>query len=940
MPTYSIRAPNGKTYQIDGPQGATDAQVRAQVLKQFPGAGGAPPPAPPKQPVKPATPPEGMGARRLRDFGKFANATPEQATTAMEFAENRFRETMRTKGIQGSTLDAALQRFRSDPGFQALAMRAQGRTPQLTEAGRARLTGVRTPPTKRQQIRAAAEQAAGAPGSSGAGDFLTALNAGARRYMFGIPERLAAAGLYATQKGNNTYQDVLQLVRDKTDVEMERSTAGTLTGGVIGSVASGRAVTGALAPLVSRAAASASPLLARAGNYLQTLGTFQKGQKFANAAKLAGTGAAFGAAQGAGDGSGAGRGAAYGAAGGVLLGGGFKAAQVITRPFRDFLRLSSASKILSRLTTSTTDEIAARAAEYRQATGAEPTLFELLPLVDRNKILKQAVVGRDTTVEQASRAIRERAANLGPEMSRRAQTILQPQRTFVERGIRRDLTAARGGVVDPADEAVAAAAIKSPTDMSALRDVEARQIMAPFENTRVVGNLDELYPSVPAPGGAGRIATDPEVSAVIRSAAGTLRQRADGAGVTAGDITDMISTLRSDLSRGGIEGRTAERAISHLQRTLDQQAPDAGAAARAMTEAYAARSRMAEGMQEGAATRTRDSVQVGTSRREARRVRNAYDTPEGDAGRVLGQGNKILGDLTGSPEEALRATVGISRNSNREPLRANLGEDAGDAIRAAARAQDESAQALAAASKTAQSGGQTADAETLVSALAGLHPSSFITTKAGAVRQLLDMTYIPANRARTMVDMIFSQDPATVARAIRALGNESNGAAAMRALTALVGQGASAGTTPPPDVDTGVADGGADPALVPPPEEIPDPNAEIDPPVDPNVDPNADPNIDPNLPYGHAVVSSIFPEAEITEDVRDPDSDLGRKNPGSYHVKSQNGVDVRPIPGMTFDEFIARIEAEGHTIIEARDEVNNPVSYATGPHWHVVIADA
>jgi len=41
MPTYEIRAPNGRTYQIDGPVGATDAQVRAKVLEQHPDAGQA-----------------------------------------------------------------------------------------------------------------------------------------------------------------------------------------------------------------------------------------------------------------------------------------------------------------------------------------------------------------------------------------------------------------------------------------------------------------------------------------------------------------------------------------------------------------------------------------------------------------------------------------------------------------------------------------------------------------------------------------------------------------------------------------------------------------------------------------------------------------------------------------------------------------------------------
>lgn len=38
MPTYQITAPNGKTYRIEGPAGASDEQIRAEVLRQFPDA--------------------------------------------------------------------------------------------------------------------------------------------------------------------------------------------------------------------------------------------------------------------------------------------------------------------------------------------------------------------------------------------------------------------------------------------------------------------------------------------------------------------------------------------------------------------------------------------------------------------------------------------------------------------------------------------------------------------------------------------------------------------------------------------------------------------------------------------------------------------------------------------------------------------------------------
>lgn len=42
MTTYSIQAPDGKTYQIDGPQGATQEQVQAEVMRQNPHLSAAP----------------------------------------------------------------------------------------------------------------------------------------------------------------------------------------------------------------------------------------------------------------------------------------------------------------------------------------------------------------------------------------------------------------------------------------------------------------------------------------------------------------------------------------------------------------------------------------------------------------------------------------------------------------------------------------------------------------------------------------------------------------------------------------------------------------------------------------------------------------------------------------------------------------------------------
>lgn len=48
-------------------------------------------------------------------------------------------------------------------------------------------------------------------------------------------------------------------------------------------------------------------------------------------------------------------------------------------------------------------------------------------------------------------------------------------------------------------------------------------------------------------------------------------------------------------------------------------------------------------------------------------------------------------------------------------------------------------------------------------------------------------------------------------------------------------------------------------------------------------------------------------------------------------------MDIAPIPGMTFEQARQAIEGAGYGLLEAIDEVNNPSSHATGPHWHFVI---
>jgi polyhydroxyalkanoate synthesis regulator phasin len=64
MPIYRIKAPNGKTYRIEGPPGASDADVARAVIAQFPEAGQAPAQEPKKEPVETTT----FG--QIKEFGK------------------------------------------------------------------------------------------------------------------------------------------------------------------------------------------------------------------------------------------------------------------------------------------------------------------------------------------------------------------------------------------------------------------------------------------------------------------------------------------------------------------------------------------------------------------------------------------------------------------------------------------------------------------------------------------------------------------------------------------------------------------------------------------------------------------------------------------------------------------------------------------------------
>lgn len=87
----------------------------------------------------------------------------------------------------------------------------------------------------------------------------------------------------------------------------------------------------------------------------------------------------------------------------------------------------------------------------------------------------------------------------------------------------------------------------------------------------------------------------------------------------------------------------------------------------------------------------------------------------------------------------------------------------------------------------------------------------------------------------------------------------------------------------------------------------------------------------------------LFPGVRVTSGYRGPDHPLTRKNPRSWHAQGSpdapRAIDVAPIPGLSFDQYVSKLRGSGLNVVEALDEARNPSRHATGPHWHTAFGD-
>lgn len=614
MPTYAIKAPNGKTYQIDGPPGASDDVVRAQVLKQFPDAAGSPAPAAP--------------APAANKGSMFPGLTSQKAmqtyTTAREALQKRIAALPPEAQAKG------LRRFDSDPRMQAIRQ-AAGLAPLRTRKEEIRQVAHDTVQESRGRVP----------------DWAIALKGGVTRSLFGIPERIAAAGLKLTgQAGNLSYDEALEAVRARTDEELALSTGGNIAGQVLGSLAGGGVVGNAVKKGATRLAASGTPIVAKAGNILQSLTTLKKGQKAANVAKIAVAGAAGGGAQALGEGSDVGQGALYGAAAPVALVGGAKGLQGVLKISRQATRRFSPSvtKAIQEVVKESPDALAERHAQISGQVGENVPLIAALNDQDFDAVSKRLL-------KTSPDAVRVAKGHVGKYI-----------RGFMDRMLQHVNNAGKLG--DAQNTSIGELAqLRTDTADDIMRPIANQQIdltQLPLDDlerqmTRQIGGriaglapkineaLKDLHPDDLA--GMGLDASD------IANARKLMTDWGMGKPVTA-TVKEMDSLRRALNAAGGssqASNPANAMAFRNAAKTIaDFVSNETDGVYGQMVDTYAAHSRMMEGFETAAAGKRLTDIADDN-------LRNNLRTAEGRVGMKAGELFRQREAVTGRPSQAISA---------------------------------------------------------------------------------------------------------------------------------------------------------------------------------------------------------------------------------------------------------------------------------------------
>lgn len=754
MPTYTLKAPNGKTYNIEGPDGASQDDVQAEILRRDPAAATAA-----RSTVK--VPPRSGGLDTT-------NLRANDAKGAWETARADFERDI--ADLPETAKNVGRRQFLNDPKIKAIRAEANRPAPPAVS-------------TKEQGIRDVAREKLRdfAPVAK----FFEGL--GVPQEITRAPDAITAATRDLTLGALDAFDAGLSGLTRK-DVEEDqsvirgRSNTGNIIGSIYGMFEGGKGIATAVkgaGRTIARPGANAFSRVV--GNAVEASQDLKKGKTLTNAAKLSATGATFAGADAAVRGHDVPSAVVAGAVAGPALVGAGKVGGWLLKSGADILGIRSIGSLLRSVTDVSPEELNLQLARYR-AQGIEPTFFELLPLKDQNRISK-SVFGSSDAAQAATRdAAQARARTMGPELAGKVEEVTAPRRGQIEAGNVADQAAARGGAQTPADEmpgdyVAAADAGRSKIGAEASLKGINQMTMDPVRDEVVADSVHSIFPTALVRNDAGEIEevySHPEINKALKSAAGSLVDRldfgnpaAEVSGITADDVTNILKRLES--MQNGVNDSdvaNAARAEEYLVRWLQENHPKVAARVTQMRASHAANTRRLEGMREGEQTRTKPEIPDGKDYQE---VVNTYSR-EGEQGRFLGQANALgqeFGNTT--PQKAVSAAAGIE--GNQTALNRNLGPEAAAEISEAAATQTKTARALASLDKNkgGEAGGMNPDE--IAAAIFGLNPKSMIRTKIWAMHRLTTAFRVSEGKAKAIVDLVLSQKPGQTQQAINMLNN-------------------------------------------------------------------------------------------------------------------------------------------------------------------------